>query len=300
MLPKLYHRLCVTLICVSGLLIVACQTELSKPTITVASKDFTEQFVVGEMYAILLENAGYPVVRKLNLGSTPVVHKALLEGTADIYPEYTGTGLLTVLKMPVQTDQQAVYETVAAAYKEEFGLTWLAAAPMNNSQALAMQKERAAALDIRNISDMAVVANQLIMAGPIEFLEREDGLVGLQQVYGGFELKEYRPIDPGLRYAALANGEVDIVVAFGTDGEISAFDLLVLEDDKGLWPPYQIAPVVRSSVLEANPEIEEILNQLVPLLTDETMQQLNNEVSSNGRAPADVAREFLQQEGLID
>jgi osmoprotectant transport system substrate-binding protein len=268
-------------------------------TIVVASKDFTEQFIIGEMYAMILENAGYQVERKINLGGTPVVQEALINGEVDVYPEYTGTGLLTVLKLPVDTDAAAVYEAVKAGYEEQFQLTWLDPAPMNNTQALAMTEARATELGIVTLTDMVAQADQLIMAGPPEFAEREDGYPGVQRVYGDFAFKEMLAIDPGLRYTALANGEADVVVAFGTDGEIAANNLVLLEDDKGLWPPYQIAPVIRQSVLDASPEIADTLNALAPLLTNETMQQLNYEVSGNQREPEDVAREFLVSAGLI-
>ncbi len=267
--------------------------------VTVASKDFTEQFILGEMYALLLEDAGFTVERKLNLGGTPVAHQALLDGEIDLYPEYTGTGLLTVLKLGVMSDPQAVFDTVKADYAEQFDLVWLEPAPMNNTQALAMTRDRAAELGITTFSDMVTNADQLVLIGPPEFAEREDGIPGLQRVYGDFAFADFLTVDPGLRYQALLNGEADVVVAFGTDGELAAYDLLSLVDDKGLYPPYQVAPVVRQAALDANPEIAEVLNAVAPLLTDATMQRLNNEVSGNGREPADVAREFLVAEGLI-
>ncbi|NLG97228.1 MAG: quaternary ammonium transporter [Chloroflexi bacterium] len=269
-------------------------------TIRVGSKDFTEQFLIGEMYALVLENAGFKVERKLNLGGTPVAQQALLSNEIDLYPEYTGTGLLTVLKQPVSSDREEVFNTVHDMYLEQFNLVWLEPSPMNNTQALAMTREGAAKYGIKTISDMVAVADQLVMAGPPEFQEREDGLPGLKAAYGDFNLREYRAVDPGLRYQALTEGESDVVVAFGTDGEIAAFDLVLLEDDKGLFPPYQVAPVVRQDVLEANPEIETALNTLAPVLTDEVMRELNYEVSGNQREPADVAREFLTEQGLIE
>ncbi len=268
-------------------------------TITVASKDFTEQFILGEMYAQLLENAGFTVERKLNLGGTPVAQQALLDGEIDVYPEYTGTGLLTVLKLGVMSDPQAVYDAVKQGYADQFSLVWLNPAPMNNTQALAMTKTRAAELGITTFSDMVANADQLVLIGPPEFAEREDGVPGLKRVYGDFEFADFLTVDPGLRYQALLNGEADVVVAFGTDGELAAYDLVSLIDDKGLYPPYQVAPVIRQAALDANPDVAAILNTLAPLLTDATMQRLNNEVSGNGREPADVAREFLVAQGLI-
>lgn len=274
-------------------------TAASDTTIVVASKDFTEAFILGEMYALLLENAGFQVERKINLGGTPVVQQALLNEEVDLYPEYTGTGLLTVLQQPALTDPTAVYEAVKTGYEEQFNLTWLDPAPMNNTQALAMTQESADALGITTISDMAAVADQLVMAAPPEFSEREDGYPGLQQAYGGFQFQEVLAVDAGLRYQALLNGDADVIMAFGTDGEIAANNLVLLEDDQGLWPPYQVAPVIRQAVLDANPTIADTLNQLAPLLTDATMQQLNYEVSGNQREPTDVAREFLVAQGLL-
>jgi osmoprotectant transport system substrate-binding protein len=271
----------------------------TQPVIRVASKDFTEQFILGEMYAQLLESNGFKVERKLNLGGTPIAQKALESNEIDLYPEYTGTGLLTVLKLPVNTDPVAVYNTVKSEYANRFNLVWLDPAPMNNTQAVAMKRSKAQELGIETVSDLVAQASNLVMVGPPEFQEREDGLPGMRQVYGDFNFKEYKSVDPGLRYQAINEGQADVTVAFGTDGEIAAFDLVILRDDKGLWPPYQVAPVIRKEVLDANPKIAEILNGLAPFLTDEVMQKLNYEVSGKQREPADVAKEFLQQQGLI-
>jgi len=280
--------------------LTACGGSDDENRVVVASKDFTEQFILGEMYAQLLEDAGYTVDRRLNLGGTPVAHQALLDGQIDLYPEYTGTGLLTVLGLGVMSDETAVYNTVRDAYAEQFSLVWLDPAPMNNTQALAMTRARATELGITTFSDMVANAGQLVLIGPPEFAEREDGLPGLREVYGDFTFRNFLTVDPGLRYQAIQSGEADVVVAFGTDGELAAFDLLTLIDDRGLYPPYQVAPVVRQATLDANPDLANLLNSLAPLLTDDTMQRLNNEVSGQGREPADVARDFLVSQGLIE
>jgi len=276
----------------------ACAGTAAQP-VRVGSKDFTEEFIVGNMYALLLESNGIPVERKLNLGGTPVLQQALVSNQVDIYPEYTGTGLLTVLKLPSNTNREQVYNSVRDEYKKQFNLAWLTPAPMNNTQALAMKKDVAAAKGIKTISDMAAQASELTMIGPPEFEQREDGLPGISKAYGNFQVKAYIPVDPGLRYEGLMNGQADVVVAFGTDGQIAADNLILLQDDKGLFPPYQIAPVVRQQALDANPKMTELLNSLAPLLTDETMQRLNFEVDGKKREPAEVAKEFLQQSGLI-
>ncbi|HEY9646898.1 MAG TPA: glycine betaine ABC transporter substrate-binding protein, partial [Chroococcidiopsis sp.] len=272
----------------TAITVVACTGGGSTPgssstTIRVGSKDFTEQFIIGEMYALVLEKAGLTVERKLNLGGTPVAQAALESNEIDLYPEYTGTGLLTVLKLPATSDQKEVFDKVSAGYKEQFNLVWLDPAPMNNTQALAMTQEGSEKFGVKTISDMAAKASELVMIGPPEFQEREDGLPGIKAVYGNFELKDYKAVDPGLRYKGLVDGEADVSVAFGTDGEVSAFNLVLLEDDKKLFPPYQIAPVVRQEALDANPQIAEALNALAPKLTDATMQRLNYEVSGKQR-----------------
>ncbi len=296
-LKRLTFWLALAMVLGSAFVFTACGGQ-SKP-VRVGSKDFTEEFIVGNMYALLLEANGIPVERKLNLGGTPVLQQALVSDQIDVYPEYTGTGLLTVLKLPTNTDATQVYNAVRDGYKKQFNLAWLTPAPMNNTQALAMKKDVAARLGIETISDMAAKASELTMIGPPEFEQREDGLPGIQKAYGDFKLKKYIAVDPGLRYEGLVNGQADVAVAFGTDGQIAAYDLLVLQDDKGLFPPYQIAPVVRQQALDANPKIAEVLNKLAPLLTDATMQKLNYEVDGKKREPADVAKEFLQQNGLI-
>lgn len=275
---------------------IACN---SSTGIKVGSKDFTEQFILGEMYALVLADQGLKVERKLNLGGTPVAQAGLQSGQIDLYPEYTGTGLLTVLKQPAQSNQKQVFDTVAKGYKEKFNLVWLEPAPMNNSQALVMTQEGSKKYGIKTISQMVAKASQLTMIGPPEFEAREDGLPGLQKAYGDFKVKKFIPADPGLRYKTLNNNQADVAVAFGTDGEISALKLVVLEDDKTLFPPYQVAPVIRQETLEQNPGIRDALNTLSPKLTTETMQRLNYEVSGKQREPAEVAKEFLVQEGLL-
>ncbi len=281
-------------------LAIACGSILIDKTICVGSKNFTEQLILGEIYALVLENAGYTVERKLNLGETPVAQAALVKGEIDLYPEYTGTGLLTVLKAEVNTDPVAVYETVASQYKKRFNLVWLEPAPMNNSQALAMTQERSAELGITTISDFVGQADKLILIGPPEFEHREDGLPGLKATYGDFQLKAYQAVSPGLRYQGLVEGEADVAVAFGTDGEISAFNLVVLEDDRHLFPPYQVAPVVRQPVLNTHPQIANVLNALSPVITDEVMQNLNYQVSGEGKEPVAVAQSFLEEYNLLD
>ena len=273
----------------------------SAGTVIVGSKDFTEQFIVAEMYAQLLENEGFTVERKFNLGGTPIAHEAMMNGDIDLYPEYTSTGLLTMLKLDPIQDAQEIYTTVKSGYEQQYKLTWLTPSPFNDTQALAMTKEVAAQYGILTYSDLSQKASELVLGGPAEFLEREDGLKGLQQAYGGFEFKEVKQLGTGsLRYQALLEGQVDVVVAFGTDGAIKGNDLLLLVDDLVFYPIYNVAPVIRQDTLEKYPQIEKILNDFAPSLTDDIMSGLNWQVDGpEGKEPADVARAFLLENGLV-
>jgi osmoprotectant transport system substrate-binding protein len=270
-------------------------------TLKVGSKDFTEEFILGEMYVLLLEEAGFKVERKFNLGGTPVAHAALVKGEIDLYPEYTSTGLLTVLKKAPIADARAVLEEIRKGYKEQFNLEWLEPASFNNTQALATTKAVSEKYGITTYSDLAAKAGALRLGGPAEFAEREDGIKGLQKAYGGFQFKEFKQLGTGsLRYEALKNGQVDVVVAFGTDGQISGLGLVLLKDDKNFYPVYQAAPVVRAEAIEKHPKIAEALNKLAPLLTDEVMAGLNWQVDGPDKKEfAAVARAFLQEKGLI-
>jgi osmoprotectant transport system substrate-binding protein len=268
-------------------------------SVSVGAKNFTEELLLGEIYAQVLEGHGFTVTRKLNLGGTAIAMAALRRGEIDLYPEYTGTALLTQLKLPPGRDGAAIYATVKSAYQKDYGLTWLDPAPANNTQALATTGPIAAKYAIRDLSQLALVAPQLRLGAIPEFLERSDGLPGLQRVYGGFHFKSTQLLDIGLKYKALLIGDVDVVVAFGTDGEISGDHLVVFTDDKHFWPAYNVAPVVRDATLAAHPDIAPQLNRIAPLLTDATMRALNDEVEgSQKREAADVAHDFVKAHAL--
>ncbi len=289
----------ILLVLVLSVTLAACAEDKPTVTIRIGSKEFTEQLILGEMYALILEDAGFKVSRKLALGGSSVLQDALLSDQIDLYPEYTGTGLVTMLNLPVSTDPQQVYDMVRQSYEERFDLVWLDPAPMNNTYVLVMTLQDSEQHGIVTISDMVAQADQLTMAGTVEFANREDGVPGLKRVYGDFELLQYIPVEPDLKYNALVEGKANVITGFGTDGEISTFGLVALVDDKYMYPPYQVAPVVREQILDDNPKVRDALNALAPLLTDETMQRLNSEVSHNNRESDDVAREFLVQQGLI-
>jgi osmoprotectant transport system substrate-binding protein len=267
--------------------------------VAVGAKNFTEELILGEIYAQVLEQHGLTVARKLNLGGTDIAMEALRRGEIDLYPEYTGTALLTQLKRAPIADGTAIYAVVKAAYEKQYGLTWLDPAPANNTQALATTGPLAAKYAIHTLSQLAAAAPQLRLGAIPEFLKRSDGLPGLQRVYGGFRFKETHLIDIGLKYKALLIGDVDVVVAFGTDGEILGDHLTVFTDDKHFWPAYNVAPVVRDQTLKTYPAIATYLNKIAPLLTDTQMRELNDEVAGTQKREAgDVARDFIKAHGL--
>ncbi len=268
-------------------------------SVGVGSKNFAEELLLGEMYATLLEHADLRVSRKLNLGGTNIAMASLLRGEIDLYPEYTGTALLAQLKLEPLHDRKAVYETVKQDYLARYQLTWLDPAPMNNTQALATTMQLSQRLGLQTLSECARLAPQLRLGAVPEFTDRPDGLPGLQKAYGGFRFASIKLLDIGLKYTALLQGDVDVVVAFGTDGQIDAHHLVVLADDKHFFPPYQVAPVVRLDTLGRYPVIAKALNALAPYLTDTVMRRLNWRVDGQHEEPSDVAQEFLTSTRLI-
>jgi osmoprotectant transport system substrate-binding protein len=267
--------------------------------IKIGSKDFTEAILVAELYAQVLERAGFTVERKFNLGATPIAQEALVKGDIDMYPEYTSTGLQEVLKDTNRyADAAAILDAVRKGYEDQFQLTWLDASPFNNTNVFATTPAIAEQYGLKTISDLAAKASELRLGGPAEFHDRVD-TQGLDEAYGGFvpAFKEFKPLGTGaLRYDALQNGEVDVIVAFGTDGRIAGDQLVVLQDDKAFYPIYNIAPVVRVDTLTTNPGIADALNAVAPLLTDEMMAGLNYQVDGPDKAePGAVITTFLEQ-----
>lgn len=265
----------------------------------VGSKSFTEQYILAEIYASALEQAGIPVERKINLGGTLIAQAALLKGDIDMYPEYTGTALSAVVKGELSSDPDKVYQQVKTVYAEKYQLTWLAPARLNNGYALLVSKATADKYHLKTLSDLAKAAPQLTIGAGAEFGDRQDGLKGLEQVYG-IKFKSFRQFAKvGLRYDALAAGQIDVANGFATDWQIADGQYVSLADDKHLFPPYFVAPVVRDQTLKAYPKAEAVLNNVSKLLDNATMQKLNAAVEKDKEEPADVAQAFLRDKGLV-
>ncbi|PSH64928.1 ABC transporter [Phyllobacterium brassicacearum] len=267
-------------------------------TVKIGSKNFTEQFVVAEIYAQALEKAGVTVERRLNLGATLIAHSALTNGEIDLYPEYTGTALAAVVKGDLSGSADKIYKDVKDYYEKNLQLTLLEPTQINNGYAIITLPETAEKYKLKTLTDLGPASKELSFGAEGGFGERKDGLPGLKQVYG-IEFKDFRIFAKlGIRYSALTSKNIDVSYGFSTDWQIADSDLVVLDDDKHLFPPYYLVPVVRQDALAKNPKIAEVLNKVSPLLTNEIMRDLNAAVERDKKEPKEVAEEFLKAKGI--
>jgi len=275
-------------------MLTGCTADGDKKTIRVGSKDFTENLIIAEVYALALEDAGFKVERVPRIAGS-VIHTSIINNEIDLYPEYTGTGLLSILKLPMESDPVVVYNTVKKEYNDRFKLTWLDYSPANDSQGLVIKTSKADELGIKTISDLQSKASEIRFASQGTFDEREDGIAGLEKVYGKFDWKSHKVYDNSLKYQVLKSDEADVTPAYTTEGQlVNKDEFKVLTDDKQFWPPYNPAPVIKNDILEKNPEIAEILNSITKELTTETVVNLNSQVDVDGKEYEVVAKEFYQ------
>jgi osmoprotectant transport system permease protein len=260
--------------------------------VVVASKDFTEQVILGELVAQSLEREGVPVARQFELGGD-LCHRALVQGTADVYVEYTGTAYLTILKHEPLTDPREVYARVKAEYAERFGLAWLDPLGFEDTFAILVRGDDARRLGLKTVSDAAPYAPEWRAGFGQDFMSREDGYPGFSRTYGLRFREAPREMDLALTYRALAGGQVDLIAGNSTDGLIDKLGLVQLADDKRYFPPYEAAPVVRRDALERYPEISRALARLAGRVSDADMRRLNYAVDGDKRDPREVVREFL-------
>ncbi|WP_409068503.1 glycine betaine ABC transporter substrate-binding protein [Clostridium sp. FAM 1755] len=290
-------------VCIVLSLIVPKIIGISNKKVVIGSKNYTEQVILGNMLEELINNkTDINVETKLNLGGSQVSFNALKTGGIDMYVEYTGTAYGNILKIEGpnrNTDKDYVYNKVKKEFKERFGIEVLNPMGYNNTYAMATTKEIAQKYNLKTTSDLAKVSNKMIAGPTIEFANREDGLIGLNKAYN-MNFKAVKPIDGGLRYTALVNNETQTIDAFTTDGLIEQFDLALLDDDKHFFLDYYAVPIVKEQTLKKFPELKKVLGELDGKITDEKMRKLNYEVDVNKRDPKEVAKEFLQKEGLID
>lgn len=274
-------------------------TKQNERVLTIGGKDFTEQSIVANLSALMIENETDIEVKKiLELGGTQVCFSALNASEIDMYIEYSGTAYGDTLALPLSSDMELVYETVKREFKEQFGIVVLPQMSFNNTFTLTVKEETAKEFGLVTISDMAKVGNQLRLGSTLEFLNREDGYPGIKEIYG-FDFEETVGIDGSPRYLALMNEEVEVVDAYATDGLIKKFGLVILEDDKSFFPPYYAIPIIKNEAYEQFPEVEGIIERLGVLLTNEVMVELNYKVDELQMNAEDVAREFLEEKGLL-
>lgn len=269
-------------------------TKESNGKIVVGSKSFTEGNILSELYALALEHNGFEVERKFNIAGS-VIHQAILSEEIDVYPEYTGTALLSILKQPVMTDEKEVYDFVKQNYEEQFDLTLLEPSPMNDGQGLVLRTEVAEQYNIQTISDLQKNADKIRFASQGDFDERDDGIPALERVYGPFNFASSVVFEDSLKYDVLRNNEADLAVAYTTEGMLRDEAFTLLEDDGKVWPPYNAVPVIRKPVLEQNPKAELVLNQLSSLLTTEKITELNAQVDIDKLEMEEVAASFFNE-----
>jgi osmoprotectant transport system substrate-binding protein len=276
------------------------------PTITVGSKDFTEQFILGSMYAQALDANGFNGVAKLNLGSEQIADKALQNGQIDLYPEYTGTALVATVDYkgnPADLNTpQETYEAAKKGYAERSPAdTMLTPAPFNNTYGIFVRTSVAEDMGLTNMDELAEASGDLTFISYSQFQNRSDGYPNMQKNYPALDFQEIKIVNElGLRYSGLESGDGDVGVGFTTDGQLTSDQLVVMKDPKSIWPFYYPAPVVRSDVLEKHPEIRGILNEVSASLSVETMRELNGQVDLDQEDPEDVARQHLEDEGIIE
>lgn len=272
----------------------------STDTLTVASKDFTEQNILCELSSIYLaNNTNIKINKQCNLGGAQVVFQALERDNIDFYIDYLGTDYTDILKYEPISNVDKVYQTVKDEFASKYQISVLSPMSFNNTYSLAVTKDLASKYNLKTISDLAKVSKDLTISPTLEFVNRNDGLPGLLKAYN-LEFKNTIAMDGSPRYTALLNNNSQVIDAFTTDGLLRKFNLTVLEDDKNFFPPYYAVPLLKQKTLEKYPEVENLMSKLGPYLTDEVMQEMNYQVDEVGKNPEEVAKEFLLANKLIE
>lgn len=272
--------------------------EAAVRAVVVASKPFAESFILAEMFAQLLEARGYPVDRRPGLGATEIAFGALTRGAIDVYPEYTGTGLLAILNERPPESSAAAFRRVADVFRDRWGVRWLPPLGFENTYAIAVRPETADSLSLATLSDLAREADALVAGFTPDFIGRADGLPGLREAYG-LEPGDVRALLQAVKYQALAEGEVDVIDGYGTDGQIARYDLTVLSDDRGFFPPYDAAALVGAELVRDMPGAVLALTELSGRIDVATMREMNRRVEVDGAPIPEVAADALRSLGLI-
>ena len=265
--------------------------------VVVASKPFAESYLLAELFAELLEARGHAVTRRFGLGGTDISFPALQQGSIDVYPEYTGAGLLTILKAPPESNPATVFDIVSREFRKRFDVQWLPSLGFENTYAMSVRTEMAERLGLRTLSDFARVSRDLRAGFTADFIGRPDGLPGLLEAYA-IEPKSVNALAPGVKYQALMAGSVDIIDAYSTDGLLGRYPITVLEDDRDFFPPYDAAAMVRGALAREQPSAVAALTELSGRIDVVRMRRWNERVEVNGEDAASVAGDALRELGL--
>jgi osmoprotectant transport system permease protein len=267
--------------------------------VVVASKPFAESFVLAEMFAQLLEARGLTVDRRPGLGETEIAFDALVRGEIDVYPEYTGTGLVAILGEDPPSSRDEAYRRVASEFRARWGVRWLPPLGFENTYAIAVRPQTADSLGLATLSDLAREGGALIAGLSPDFIGRADGLPGLEVAYG-LVPGQVRALLQSVKYRALASGEVDVIDGYSTDGQIDRYGLTVLRDDRGFFPPYDAAALVGPRLADEVPRAVAALTELSDRLTEADVRELNRRVEVDGESVQRVSADALRALGLIE
>ena len=275
--------------------------ESRKDTIHIATKPMSEQFILGEMLALLIEeNSDLHVkITKGVGGGTSNIHPAMVKGDFDLYPEYTGTGWLVILKKDSLLPPGQLFSELQKEYSREYGLKWVAPYGFNNAYSLAVSNEMAKKYNLKTFSDLALYPDLFTFGAEYDFYEINDGYADLCAYYN-LKFKKNLDMDIGLKYEAMRSGKIDVINIFTTDGQLSHANLTILKDDKHFFPSYYCATIVREETLKEHPELERILEKMNGILTDQEMADMNYKVDVEHRTEREVAVEFLKKKGLLN
>ena len=275
--------------------------ESKKDTIHIATKPMSEQFILGDMLALLIEeNSDLHVkITKGVGGGTSNIHPAMIKGDFDLYPEYTGTGWLVILKKDTLLPPDQLFSELQKEYSREYGLKWVAPYGFNNAYSLAVSNEMAKKYNLKTFSDLALYPDLFTFGAEYDFYEINDGYADLCAYYN-LKFKKNLDMDIGLKYEAMRSGKIDVINIFTTDGQLSHANLTILKDDKHFFPSYYCATIVREETLKEHPVLERILEKMNGILTDQEMADMNYKVDVEHRTEREVAVEFLKKKGLLN
>lgn len=290
----------VLIISVLALIFVACGCSRQKETIKIATKPMTEEFILGEMLKLVIEeNTDLRVeITKGVGGGTSNIHPAMLKGDFDIYPEYTGTGWSFVLKETEIPDDDTLYKKLKEKYDSEYDLKWVNLYGFNNTFGLVVRKDIADKYNIKTFSDLGRSSSDLVFGAEYDFYERDDGFDALCETYN-MNFKDSVDLDIGLKYDAINSKEIDAMNIFTTDGQLANSNVIVLEDDKNFYPTYFCGTIVRNETLKKHPELESVIMKLDNIINESEMANLNYLVETEGKDEKKIAKDFLIEKGVI-